>query len=592
MTTVNHTTNSHPGLLVTGAGDEIEIEIELIGGRTLRMSASGDELGAWPIEECHIEPDPARHGSFRVKVDGDDAVFTPTDPVGFRALVSRILDDEAAAVPESPSPAVGALPTAGPVAADDPVAFLFGSSPPPQPQPELVFEDWSDPDDAPPPETSTPVTEDQELFDFEDSPVDPSSESDAAEVADVGFAAPSVADVPEIRVVTDVSADDAVVEDDATDIERWEDELFATESDTDDSSVLEAQADADPAAVLDLEPAPDFEPVSDVVSMADVEPVPGLESVSDLEPVSDVESVSDFGPIEGERATDLRDEEELRGRFGGSALDRLSAAIGSMKAHASTDHDPDSGDEEYELGPNTVAEDVLTTQRTLRDHRLKSAARGKYLKWTGFGVGALLVIAFFVFLTPRAISFVQNYEGDAEPPPTLPVTETTVAPTTTVPSDTESPATTTPIAGDGTIFDRPAPDFISTWNATGGPIDPVLEFDAFPPLGPFEERFTPFLALTAVVHPDGTLDDFSLVVDPSGPTEYDRIGIQALGVAIATVEPERSPEGRATLLGQLGLNVRQPLLDGIDGTVETDGLVYRLVYDNATTLLTLTVSPA
>jgi hypothetical protein len=181
--------------------------------------------------------------------------------------------------------------------------------------------------------------------------------------------------------------------------------------------------------------------------------------------------------------------------------------------------------------------------------------------------------------------------GDAEPPPTLPVTETTVAPTTTVPADTEPPATTTPIAGDGTIFDRPAPDFISTWNATGGPIDPVLEFDAFPPLGPFEERFTPFLALTAVVHPDGTLDDFSLVVDPNGPTEYDRIGIQALGVAIATVEPERSPEGRATLLGQLGLNVRQPLLDGIDGTVETDGLVYRLVYDNATTLLTLTVSP-
>jgi hypothetical protein len=589
MTTVNHTTNSHPGLLVTGTGDEIEIEIELIGGRTLRMSASGDELGAWPIEECHIEPDPARQGSFRVKVDGDDAVFTPTDPVGFRGLVNRILDDEVAAVPESPSPSVGAVPTAAPVAADDPVAFLFGSSPPPPPQPELVFEDWSDPDDAPPPETSTPVTEDQDFFDFEDSPVDPSSESDADEVADVGFAAPFVAEDPEIPVVTAVSADDAVVEDDATDIDRWEDELFATEPDTDDSTVVEAHADADPPAVRDLELAPDS--LSDVESVSGLEPVSDVESAPDFEPVSGLESVPDFGPIEGERPSDLREEEELRGRFGGSALDRLSAAIGSMKAHASTDHDPDSGGEEYELGPNTVAEDVLTTQRTLRDHRLKSAARGKYLRWTGFGVGALLVIVFFVVLTPRAISFVQNYEGDAEPPPTLPVTETTVAPTTTVPAEAEAPATTTPIVGDGTIFDRPAPDFFATWNATGGPIDPVLEFDAFPPLGPFEERFTPFLALTAVVHPDGTLDDFSLVVDPNGPTEYDRIGIQALGVAIATVEPGRSPEGRATLLGQLGLNVRQPLLDGIDGTVETDGLVYRLVYDNATTLLTLTVSP-
>jgi hypothetical protein len=98
--------------------------------------------------------------------------------------------------------------------------------------------------------------------------------------------------------------------------------------------------------------------------------------------------------------------------------------------------------------------------------------------------------------------------------------------------------------------------------------------------------------MVGVVLPDGRLDDFSIVIDPTGPAEYDRMGIQALGVAIATVDPVRSPDGRAALLGQLGFNVRQPLLEGVDGSVETGGIHYTLVYDPDAVTLTLTVAAA
>src|SRR5690606_242907 len=87
---VNKNSISYSGLLVTDTGVDIDIDVEVIGGRTLRMSAAGDELGAWPIDECHIEPDPDRRGAYRIVVDGDDAVFTPTDPVGFQSFLAHV----------------------------------------------------------------------------------------------------------------------------------------------------------------------------------------------------------------------------------------------------------------------------------------------------------------------------------------------------------------------------------------------------------------------------------------------------------------------------------------------------------------------
>lgn len=586
MTIVTNTSMTHTGLLVTVPGNDIEIDVELIGGRTLRLSADGTELGAWPVEDCHIEEQSAGDGSFRIVVDGDDAVFTPTDPVSFRALIQRLKGTESLPDPDpATSPDVATESHSG--ASDDPVAFLFGSSPPPPPPGPVEFGDFDEPaadpaDDAasdhvPSVEESAPSL--PEAFDVPDDDV--VIDGGAIDVPDVDLDFSEEEIDPVMSVSGFDAADDVAVEDAAVD------ELLESESEPEPVPVVEPEPEL-------VEPVP-VEPVSDPVvepEAVSVEPVPELGAIF----VGDADEVA-VDVAAAQEDTDAGGGEELRERFGGSALDRLSAAIGSITSNMGGSNASEADEDPYQLGPNTVAEDVLSTQRSLRDHQLKDAVRGKRLKVAGWLVGITAVIALFAFLTPGAIDFIQDYEGGAEPPPPLPVSETTVpAPTTTLVSETDnpeaSPVSTVADAGESaTIFDRPAPEFVARWDSFAAPVNEVLEFGSNPILGPFEEQFTPYLSLVGVVEPQGTVEEFALVVDPSGPANYDRVGIQALGIAIATVDPERSPEGRAALLGQLGLNVRQPELGGIDGTVESDGVVYTLVYDEATTLLTLTVAP-
>lgn len=559
MTIVTNTSTTHTGLLVTGPGDDIEIDVELIGGRTLRLSADGSELGAWPVEDCHIEEQTAGDGSFRIVVDGDDAVFTPNDPVSFRALILRLSGADAATDPD---------PTSSEGAADDPVAFLFGSSPPPVPGELVAFRDFDEPAE----ENALAAASDH--VPSVDAPLAPEGLSDDDVVIDGG-----AADGPNVDF--DPADDDPVLPVAHDVVDEAVDELSEAESEAEFEPDFEFEPE--PASVAEFEP--EFEPASEA-------------EFSVSESVSESESEQMFGDVDVRLEVEDTEPvagggEELRSRFGGSALDRLSSAIGSITSNMGGSTASDGEEEQYELGPNTVAEDVLSTQRVLRDHQLKDAVRGKRLKLAVWLVGVTAVIALFAVLTPGAIDFIQNYEGGAEPPPPLPVTATTVpAPTTTLVEEIESPDPSPVSTGEvETIFDRPAPEFVARWDSFAGPVDEVLEFEANPIVGPFQEQFTPYLSLVGVVEPQGTIEEFALVVDPSGPGNYDRVGIQALGIAIATVDPERSPEGRAALLGELGLNVRQPQLGGIDGTVESGGIVYTLVYDNATTLLTLTVGP-
>ncbi|MEX2279946.1 MAG: hypothetical protein WEA76_07630, partial [Acidimicrobiia bacterium] len=146
MTIVNNNATVHSGLLVTGAGDALDIDVELIGGRTLRMSAAGGELGTWPIEDCRIEADPTGDGSFRIVVDGDDAIFTAVDPEGFSSLVAIIKERGVGSdSDDDSSPPPSAVPTTDAESADDPVAFPFTPAPPPTSHTDLAaFENLDD----------------------------------------------------------------------------------------------------------------------------------------------------------------------------------------------------------------------------------------------------------------------------------------------------------------------------------------------------------------------------------------------------------------------------------------------------------------
>lgn len=415
--TMNTSSTIHSGLLVTDNGDALDVDLELIGGRTLRICVAGDELGTWPIGDCSIESDPDKAGSFRLWVDGDETVFTPENPSGFAAFAG----------------------------------LISGGA-------------WATTDD----------------------------------------------DLPgQSAAIDGEGAESAEVEED-----------------------------------------------SDSVT-ADAEVIAAVE-----EPL-----------LEGDFSADLDEEATLRKRLVSRSGERLSSSIGAM-----ADRRGDDGD--FEIGPNTVADEVLERMRTLRDRRSTRAVTPARLKTIGIVAGVLLVLGFFGLLAPRVIDFVLSYEGGPELPPSLIVAETR-----------DEVPVVSPLEG-STIFDLPAHEFVARWDAAGGPINEVLEIRRLPALGPFDNGFTPFLRLVGVVLSNGAIDEISLVLDPSGPAEYDRIGLQALGVAIATVDPDISPEGRATLLRQLGLDVQAPQLDGVNGRTESGGIVYALVYDPDTNLLTFTIAPA
>ena len=472
MTIVNTNSTIHSGSLVTDNGDALAVDLELIGGRTLRMSVAGDELGTWPIEDCSIESDPENDGSFLVRVDGDETVFTPDSPSGFSAFAAVV--SGGAWAPDSEDETEDAGNGVAGATADDPVAFLFGSARPPVPRP----------------------------------PLDEALSEPAAEVADVDF-----------------------------------------EADAYDFNPQPAGIDAD------------FEAVAERADGTD-------RLANEFEVIAAVEE----RPFVGEEDS-LDEQAALRKRFGSTSGKRLSSAMGALADRRVDDTD-------FEIGPNTVVAGVLESQRTLRDHRLTSAATASRLKTIGIVVSVLLVLGFFVLLGPRALDFVLAYEGGPELPPPLVVTETPIAAVPVVPQ----------LEGT-TIFERPAYEFIARWDVAAGPINEVLEIRRLPALGPFGKGLTPFLTLSGVVLPNGAIDEFSLVVDPRGPAEYDRVGLQALGVAIAAVDPDLSPEGRASLLRQLGLDVRAPQLDGINGRTESRDIVYALVYDPDTNLLTFTIAP-
>jgi len=586
MTIVNAHSSTHFGKLVTASGDSIDVGLELIGGRTLRMSLDGQELGAWPVEDCHITPGPGDGGTYLMTVDGDDAAFTPEEMADFELFVTGLSGEPVGAG----SGEHAASPPEERAEPDDVGAFLFGSSGTPRP-------------------VAAPPTS-HEIEDEESDGVT-ATEPDAVVSEDIGGSDDDHQKRGEETPRADADAD----ADDGPPVGSDEGEDTVAEIPVPLSHVL-FPSRPDEAVTDDYPERPDSaEPVEHDTESVDLHGSTSIDTdgggASDPDdpvgilPIGTDDDVpaggSDTDGVDSRLEEDAGPKHFTSGeRFGGSSIERLSSAIGSLKQTRARDEESAATDDQiepdgdaYHLDPNTVADQVRDSQRALRGHTKVGVLTPDRIKLGGILVGVVAVLVTLGLMAPKVWSMLASYESDAPTPSTLAVQEERITTTTTLTPATTVPATTVPASQPGqTIFDRPADEFVSRWNAEGTPIDTVLEFDTPLGGGPFQQEFTAYLKVTGVVEADGTLSTFSVVVDPTGPTQYDRIGIQALGVAIATVDPSRSPGGRATLLLNLGLNVRQPQLGGIDGRVESAGIDYDLVYDESTRLLTLTVAPA
>ncbi len=266
------------------------------------------------------------------------------------------------------------------------------------------------------------------------------------------------------------------------------------------------------------------------------------------------------------------------------------AATGAEDAHAVPTLEPIS--KELVDDEGWVSEDIIESQRSLRDSKSIRRFTSANLKKAAIVGGALALVGVVAWQAPGVIasaSFGSSFSTEE-------TTTTTVAPTTT--TTTSAPANTPTTTGTSTtvtvaetgVFSGSSNGFVDAWNAIGGPISPALRFPAYLPAGESDTDFTKYISISTVVDPSGVLESFTLSIDPSGPGNSDALGINCLGVVFAVTEPGLDGSGRKAALASLGFDVERPKLEGVDGEVVRAGIDYVLVYDNE--MLTLTVSPA
>jgi YD repeat-containing protein len=276
----------------------------------------------------------------------------------------------------------------------------------------------------------------------------------------------------------------------------------------------------------------------------------------------------------------------MGGIFSKSAGERFSAVSGALRDQPELDEDDDLG---------SVADQILASQEQLRSGSKVVRFTPALVKKVTIGLVILTIVGGFVLITPTVIGFlvdrVQSEVEVASPATTVPSGGSTVAPTpsTTVP---ENETTTGGIAvvDSRPVFELDAAGFVDRWNDTGSRVAESLVIDDVPAVGAFGLGFTRFLGMEGVVDDGGLMDSYTVVVDPLGDPQDDQLGIQAFGVAINVAEPEATGPELSSILLDMGLDVANPVVEGLGGSTARNGVIYALEYDEERQLIRLTVS--
>lgn len=170
------------------------------------------------------------------------------------------------------------------------------------------------------------------------------------------------------------------------------------------------------------------------------------------------------------------------------------------------------------------------------------------------------------------------------PPPTVASATVTTAPPTTI--------TTEVVPADLAAFAMTPEQLMERWDALAGPLSSsLLSVDV--EAGTEEYRFNvgPFVTVGGAVGTEGLVENLIFTGDPSGTRDDDRDVLSALGLSVAIVEPTLPPEGRRELITALGLDLENPVLADLDGTLDYLGNTYRLRWDPEAELLVFEVAP-
>lgn len=278
----------------------------------------------------------------------------------------------------------------------------------------------------------------------------------------------------------------------------------------------------------------------------------------------------------------------MGGIFSKSAGERFSAVAGAIRDQADLDEEDESV---------SVADQILASQEQLRAGSKVVRFTPALVKKITIGLIIVSIVAGFVLITPTVIGFlvdrVQTEAEIASPSTTVPGSDSAVAstPSTTTPQN----QTTTggiEVVDARPVFELDSAGFVDRWNDTGSQVTELLVIGEAPPVGAFGLGFTRYLGLEGVVGDGGLVESYTVVIDPLGDPADDQLGIQAFGVAINVAEPEATGPELSSILLDMGLDVGNPVVEGLGGSTSRNGVTYALGYDGQRQLIRLTVTSA
>lgn len=273
----------------------------------------------------------------------------------------------------------------------------------------------------------------------------------------------------------------------------------------------------------------------------------------------------------------------IGGMFSKSAGERFSAVAGAMRDRGSAEV------VEEEEGELSVADQILASQEQLRAGSKVVRFTPALVKKVAIGMIIVFVLSGLVLISPTVIGYlVDRVEQEQAAPATSVGTPSTTiaAPTTTTPVDEP----VIEVIEADPVLDLTPDGFARRWNERAGEVSSSLVLDRLPDAGSFTLGFTRYSGLTGVVGADGTIDRYTVVIDPLGDPQDDQLGIQALGVAITVAEPGATGSDLRDTLLELGLDVTNPSTEQLNGSIVRGENQYTLVYDGESRLILFTVS--
>lgn len=196
--------------------------------------------------------------------------------------------------------------------------------------------------------------------------------------------------------------------------------------------------------------------------------------------------------------------------------------------------------------------------------------------------------------TPPSLDRVTTVPSVPDPVPTTTAPET--APVT-VPTTMADPTTTTTTSGPAPpvaagMFELTPAETVEQWDAVATELGTGLVATAVSiEEGTFSFSVGEVVVIQGTAEPAGRVTSIEFLGDPGGSVADDRAVLTALGLTVALIEPSFPPQWRRDLLEEMGLDVDQPELAGLDGSLTHEGIAYALRWDGELERLVFGASP-